>query len=93
MKKNFKKMLVLFLAVMMLLPSALAISVSAEETKAQEAEATSSGVSFAANRTYTLPSSLKTAPLIDAFFLIRFPIIPPVASAFKIFSSSKEFFS
>ena len=63
MKKNFKKMLVLFLAVMMLLPSALAISVSAEETKAQEAEATSSGVSFAANRTYTLPSSLKTAPL------------------------------
>ena len=63
MKKNFKRALVLFLAVMMLLPSALAISVSAEETENTEAEAVTEGISFAANRTYTLPSNVKNAPL------------------------------
>ena len=63
MKNNFRRALVLFLAVMMLLPSALAISVSAEETENAEAEAVTEGISFAANRTYTLPASLKTAPL------------------------------
>ncbi|MBQ8145366.1 MAG: metallophosphoesterase [Clostridia bacterium] len=61
MKTTFKKLLSLFLALMLLLPGALAITVSAEET--ENAETKASGATFATTTTYTVSKALDKTPL------------------------------
>lgn len=61
MKNATKKILVLALVLMMILPSVLAFSVSAQDTAV--ASDTDTGVSFTSTKTFTLPSSVKNAPL------------------------------
>lgn len=61
MKTTFKKLLSLFLALMLILPGALAITVSAEETEVAGTEA--SGATFATTTTYTVSKALDKTPL------------------------------
>lgn len=70
--KASKRLLSLFLALMLIIPNVFALSIRATEevqeteetTEATaEVETTSEGVSFNSSKTYTLPSDFKTAPL------------------------------
>ncbi|MBO5908737.1 MAG: laminin G domain-containing protein, partial [Clostridia bacterium] len=61
MKAATKKILALALALLMVLPCVLALSVSAQNTAL--ADDTDTGVSFTSTKTFTLPSSVNSAPL------------------------------
>ena len=61
MKIATKKILALALALMMILPGVLALSVSAQDIST--AGDTDTGVSFTSTKTFTLPTSVNSAPL------------------------------
>ena len=63
MKANFKRFFVLFLALLMVLPMALSAVVHAAEGTSSTHTTATNGMSFAANKTLTLPSEINSAPI------------------------------